>query len=122
MLGKFDGSLVRWFAGSIDRWFDGSLVRWIVGSMDRWFDGSLVRWIAGSMDRWFDGSMARCFDGSLDLWIVGSMGCRQKLKIPSLNRFCFASSPGLHSWSINKYGVHRTFQLLSSVFCRFPLV
>ena len=77
----FDGSLVRWIAGSMDRWFDGSLVRWMAGSklrwiggsMDRWFDGSLVRWIVGSMDHWFDGSVDRWFDGSLVWWMAGSM-------------------------------------------------
>ena len=37
MRGKFDRSLVLWFAGSMDRWFDGCLESLI----DRWFDGSL---------------------------------------------------------------------------------
>ena len=68
-------------------------------------------------------SLVGWFDGSLDLWIDGSMDpCRQKSKIPSLHRFCFASSPGLHNYSMSKYGVHRTFLLLSSVFCCFPPV
>ena len=64
----FDGSLVRWIVGSMDRWFDGSMVRWIGGSVVRWFDGSLVRWIVGSMDRWFDGSMDWWFSDLVNTW------------------------------------------------------
>ena len=116
----------RWIYDSVFRWFDG-LDGFVESSMDRWFDGSLVRWFTGSMVcsfvRWSVGSMARCFNGSLDLWNIGLMDCcRQKLKIPSLHRFCFVSSPGLDNYSINKYGIHCTFLLLSSAFCCFPLV
>ena len=38
----------------MDLWFNGSVVRWIAGSMDSWFDGSMVRWFDGSMNGWFD--------------------------------------------------------------------
>ena len=41
-----DGSLARWFAGSMDRWFDG-LDGCVESSIDRWFVGSMVRWFGG---------------------------------------------------------------------------